>query len=76
MKQIIIGKQKLAAPAIITGCMRLADFDRQRMNHFIHTSLELGANFFDFADIYGDGRSEEIFGEAMRGDAGGFRDYK
>lgn len=67
MKQITIGKQK--APAIITGCMRLADFDKQQMNHFIHHSLELGINFFDHADIYGNGKSETIFGEAMKGDA-------
>lgn len=67
MKQITIGAQK--APAIITGCMRLADFDKQRMNHFIHTSMELGVNFFDHADIYGGGKSEEIFGEAMKGDS-------
>lgn len=67
MKQITIGTQK--APAIITGCMRLADFDRQRMNHFIHTSMELGVNFFDHADIYGGGKSEEIFGKALKGDS-------
>lgn len=68
MKQIVIGKQKMTAPAIIAGCMRLADFDKQQMNHFIHTSLELGVNFFDHADIYGDGKSEEIFGKAMKND--------
>ncbi len=66
MKQISIGGQ--AVPAVITGCMRLADFDRQRMNHFIHTSLELGLNFFDHADIYGGGRSETLFGQAMKDD--------
>lgn len=69
MKQITIGTQKMEAPAIITGCMRLADFSKQQMNHFIHTSMELGVNFFDHADIYGGGKSEEIFGEAMKGDA-------
>lgn len=69
MKQVTIGIQKMTAPAIITGCMRLADFDKQQMNHFIHTSMELGINFFDHADIYGDGRSEEIFGKAMKDDA-------
>lgn len=68
MKQITVGKQKRKAPVIITGCMRMADFDKQQMNHFIHTSLELGVNFFDHADIYGAGKSEEIFGEAMKGD--------
>lgn len=69
MKQIVIGKKKMKAPAIVAGCMRFADFDEQRMNHFIHTALESGVNFFDHADIYGDGKSEEIFGTAMKNDA-------
>lgn len=68
MKQITIGEQKWKAPAIVAGCMRLADFNKQQMNHFIHTSMELGVNFFDHADIYGGGKSEEIFGEAMKDD--------
>lgn len=67
MKRIMIGKQ-MTAPVIIAGCMRLADFDKQQMNHYIHTSMELGVNFFDHADIYGGGKSEEVFGEAMKGD--------
>lgn len=53
---------------IISGCMRFADFDKEGMNRYIHSAMELGINFFDHADIYGGGRSEEIFGEAMKGD--------
>ena len=68
MKKIDIGKQKMEAPAIITGCMRFADFDRKRMNHFIHASMEIGVNYFDHADIYGNGESEKIFGKAMKED--------
>ena len=55
-------------PSVISGCMRFADFDRDGMNRYIHSAMELGINFFDHADIYGGGRSEEIFGEAMKGD--------
>lgn len=68
MKQIIIGQEKMVAPAIVSGCMRLAGFDEQQMNHYLHTALELGVNFFDHADIYGGGKSEEIFGNAMKND--------
>jgi aryl-alcohol dehydrogenase-like predicted oxidoreductase len=32
----------------------------------IETALELGVNFFDTADVYGDGHSEELLGRAMR----------
>lgn len=55
-------------PSVISGCMRFADFDKDGMNRYIHSAMELGINFFDHADIYGGGRSEEIFGKAMAGD--------
>lgn len=56
-------------PSIAVGCMRLADKTKNEMNHFIHTCIEQGACFFDHADIYGDGQSEVIFGEAFSDDA-------
>lgn len=65
----MIGKEKMTAPAIVAGCMRLADFDKSQMNPYIHTAMNLGVNFFDYTDIYGGGKSEEIFGEAMKRDA-------
>lgn len=55
-------------PQVISGCMRFADFDKESMNRYIHTAMELGINFFDHADIYGAGKSEEIFGLAMESD--------
>lgn len=33
----------------------------------IEAALEAGVNFFDTADVYGDGHSEELLGRAMRG---------
>jgi aryl-alcohol dehydrogenase-like predicted oxidoreductase len=33
----------------------------------IHTALDAGINFVDTADVYGEGRSEEIVGEALKG---------
>ena len=56
-------------PQVISGCMRFADFDRDGMNRYIHSAMELGINFFDHADIYGGGKSEEIFGQAMKDDS-------
>lgn len=40
----------------------------------VHAAVEAGFTFFDFADIYGDGRSEYIFGEALR-ESPGLRDH-
>jgi len=69
MKYVTAGKEAMKVPAIVAGCMRLDWFEKQQMNHFIHTAIELGVNFFDHADIYGGGKSEAIFGEALKGDS-------
>lgn len=69
MKQVTLGKEKMEAPAIIAGCMRLSEFDEKQMAQYIHTALDMGVNFFDHADIYGGGKSEEIFGKAMKYDS-------
>lgn len=69
MKQVKLGNTNLKVPAVITGCMRLSEKTPDEMNRFIHTSIELGANFFDHADIYGAGKSEEVFGSALKNDS-------
>ena len=33
----------------------------------VHAALDAGINFFDTADVYGDGRSEEMLGAALSG---------
>ena len=72
MKQIPLGNSGLTVPAVIVGCMRLGELDKQALNRFIHTALELGANYFDHADIYGwgagPGACEEHFGAAVKDD--------
>jgi aryl-alcohol dehydrogenase-like predicted oxidoreductase len=41
------------------------DVDDQESKKAIHRSLDLGINFFDTADIYGVGHSEEILGKTI-----------
>ena len=69
MKEITLGTTGIKMPAIVVGCMRLADKNCDEMQRFLHSALEHGAYFFDHADIYGGGQSERIFGEAMTNDA-------
>ena len=69
MKEIVLGTTGKKIPAIVVGCMRLADKNVSDMQSFLHTALEQGAYFFDHADIYGGGQSERIFGEAMAKDS-------
>src|SRR5215211_3100689 len=41
--------------------------DDQAVLDAIDSALDAGINFFDTADIYGSGHSEELLGQAMRG---------
>ncbi|MBX3063527.1 MAG: aldo/keto reductase [Anaerolineae bacterium] len=43
------------------------DVDDSETTRGIHRGLELGVNFFDTADVYGTGHSEEVLGEALKG---------
>jgi len=42
-----------------------ADEDRQKVLAALRRALELGLNYFDTAAGYGEGRSEQVFGEAL-----------
>ena len=68
MKEVALGKSGKKVPSVIVGCMRLGEKDPDSMNRFIHTAIEQGAWYFDHADIYAGGASEEIFGEAWSKD--------
>ena len=67
MKYVNLGTSGLSVPAVVTGCMRLGEMSVAQMDAFIHSSVESGANFFDHADIYCGGKSEEVFGKALKG---------
>ena len=67
MKMIPFGTTGLSVPAVALGCMRLTRLSDEEAKTYVRTALELGANFFDHADIYGGGQSEAIFGRAIRG---------
>jgi Predicted oxidoreductase len=66
MRTIQLGQTNLQVPVIAVGCMRINGLDKQEAERFVRTSLELGANFFDHADIYGGGACEEIFADAIQ----------
>ncbi|MFC6334052.1 aldo/keto reductase family oxidoreductase [Paenibacillus septentrionalis] len=65
MRTIKLGTSNLEVPVIAVGCMRINSLDKQEAERFVQTSLELGANFFDHADIYGGGNCESIFADAV-----------
>lgn len=64
MKQIRLGGI-LPVSSISLGCMRMEQLSVKEAAGLIHTALEQGINFFEHADIYGQGKSEEIFAKAF-----------
>src|SRR4029453_14418099 len=67
-----LGKTGLKVSRICLGCMsygleeREWGLDEEQGRPFIKRALELGINFFDTANMYGNGRSEEVLGRALR----------
>ena len=75
MKYTQLGKSDLKVSRIALGCMSFGvpkrgthpwSLDEEQTRPFIKQALELGINFFDTANVYSDGTSEEIVGRALR----------
>lgn len=76
MKYTILGKTGLKVSRLCVGCMSfggpgaegfewtLGYDDSKRI---IDRAVDLGINFFDTADVYSNGRSEQIVGKALAG---------
>ena len=69
MKTIRIPNSDLNVSEIALGCMRLSQLTNPQISTLVHTALDQGINFFDHADVYGDGKCEEKFSEALGMDA-------
>ncbi len=70
MRKIRIGKGEFTASEISLGCMRISGMGEKEAAHLIATALEQGIDFFDHADIYGGGKSEEVFAGVLKNMAG------
>lgn len=55
----------MTVPAIAVGCRRMNNLSKSEADSFIKTALELGANYFDHADLYGGMKSDATFAEAI-----------
>lgn len=64
MKQLHFGATTI--PALAVGCMRIADKTPKEAQALVSAALDEGISFFDHADIYGGGKSEEVFAGAVR----------
>ena len=75
MEYIRLGNTGLKVSRICLGCMTYGIPERgdhtwtlndEASRPFIQRALELGINFFDTANVYSDGTSEEIVGRALK----------
>lgn len=65
MKKIKIANTDMTASQLILGCMRINESGKNPVET-IQTTYDHGINFFDHADIYGDGECETIFSKALK----------
>ncbi|HEX7065469.1 MAG TPA: aldo/keto reductase [Bacillales bacterium] len=65
MRKIDLGNSGLAVSEISLGCMRIHELDKKDAAYVIENAMDVGVDFFDHADIYGGGKSEEVFSEAI-----------
>jgi aryl-alcohol dehydrogenase-like predicted oxidoreductase len=67
----LLGKSGIEVSVVGTGLWAAGGgwgpVDDQKALRAIDASLDAGINFFDTADVYGDGHGEELLGKAMRG---------
>ncbi|MGO3604556.1 MAG: aldo/keto reductase [Enterococcus malodoratus] len=66
MLQRKIGNSYWETSAIALGIMRMSALTSTKAAEVLDTALENEINFIDSADMYGDGKSELIFGAALK----------
>ncbi|MFC5278216.1 aldo/keto reductase [Halorubrum rubrum] len=74
MEYTTLGDTGMTVSRICLGCMSFGDpgwrewvLDEEEGKALVERALELGVNFFDTANMYSNGESERILGEALEG---------
>ena len=75
MEYVRLGSTGLEVSRLVLGCMSFGDpkrgnhpwtLDEERSRPLIRQAVEAGINFFDTANVYSAGSSEEILGQALK----------
>ncbi|MFC3038661.1 aldo/keto reductase family oxidoreductase [Virgibacillus xinjiangensis] len=65
MEKMRLGNSGLEVSNISLGCMNMGKESVEKTEKIVRQALELGVDFFDHADIYAGGQSEETFAKAI-----------
>ena len=70
-KSTVLGNSTLNVNRIGLGCMGMSEFygsfDNKESIATLHKAIDWGVNFFDTADMYGNGANEKLIGQAFKG---------
>ena len=66
MKTVELGTTGQQVSAIALGCMSLTHANESESHATVKRAYELGINFYDTADVYTNGESEEVLGAALK----------
>jgi aryl-alcohol dehydrogenase-like predicted oxidoreductase len=68
MRYVPLGDSDLEVSVVGVGCNAFgARIDADRTRAVVDAAVDAGITFFDTADVYGDGASEELLGRALAG---------
>ena len=51
---------------IILGMMRISELSEDEVEALVEAALSIGINTFDLADIYGNGKCEQLLGKVLK----------
>ena len=66
MKYLHIENSDLLVSNLVLGCMRLPARSYREAETLVWSAVDAGVNFFDHADIYGNGEAETLFGRVLK----------
>ena len=66
MRTINVGPGALTVSEISLGCMRIDKLEAAAADALITAAIDEGITFFDHADIYASGKSEEVFAASVK----------
>lgn len=76
MQKVALGRTGLSVSKVVLGCMSFGSpawrdwiLDEESSQPLLHMALDAGINFFDTANVYSSGVSEEVIGRFLKANA-------